>query len=102
MSKAATRSRHSLRFQNEAVKLAEELNSQAEAAKAFGIAIQTIHNWMLAEKENRLTANVKLTYAEIEYLIAAVNCLQEQKTYKSKVKAQELKKKLKVFITRMV
>lgn len=102
MSKVVTRSRHSLRFQNEAVRLAEELDSQAEAAKTFGIAIQTIHNWMLAEKENRLTANVKLTFAEIEYLIAAVTALQDKKTQKSKVKPQELKKKLKLFITRMV
>lgn len=53
MSKA-TRARYTLEFKHEAVRLVQGGQSLTATAKILGIAEQTLHNWIKADKEGRL------------------------------------------------
>ena len=46
----ATRARYTLEFKLEAVRLVKGGQSMAAAAKILGIAEQTLHNWVKADK----------------------------------------------------
>ena len=52
--KAEKRSRYTLEFKLEAVRLVKTGQSAAVTAKVLGIAEQTLHNWVKAEREGRL------------------------------------------------
>ncbi len=49
-----TRARYTLEFKLEAVRLVRGGQSAAATAKTLGIAEQTLHNWLKADKEGRL------------------------------------------------
>ncbi|MBL8352183.1 MAG: IS3 family transposase [Burkholderiaceae bacterium] len=51
----ATRARYTLEFKLEAVRLVKGGQSMAATAKILGIAEQTLHNWIKADKDGRLT-----------------------------------------------
>ena len=50
----ATRARYTLEFKLEAVRLVKGGQSMAATAKILGIAEQTLHNWIRADKDGRL------------------------------------------------
>jgi transposase len=50
----ATRARYTLEFKLEAVRLVKGGQSMAVTAKILGIAEQTLHNWIKADKQGRL------------------------------------------------
>ena len=50
-----TRARYTLEFKFEAVRLVKGGQSMAAKAKILGIAEQTLHNWVKADKVGRLT-----------------------------------------------
>ena len=49
-----TRARYTLEFKLEAVRLVRRGQSAAATAKILGIAEQTLHNWLKADREGRL------------------------------------------------
>ncbi len=49
-----TRARYTLEFKLEAVRLVRGGQSAAATAKILGIAEQTLHNWLKADREGRL------------------------------------------------
>ena len=49
-----TRARYTLEFKLEAVRLARTGQSIAATAKILGLAEQTLHNWIKAERQGRL------------------------------------------------
>lgn len=51
----ATRARYTLEFKLEAVRLVKGGQSAAATAKILAISEQTLHNWVQADKEGRLT-----------------------------------------------
>jgi transposase len=51
----ATRAKYTLEFKLEAVRLVKGGQSMAATAKILGIAEQTLHNWVRADKDGRLT-----------------------------------------------
>ena len=53
--KKATRAKYTLEFKLEAVRLVKGGQSMAATAKILGIAEQTLHNWIKADKDGRLT-----------------------------------------------
>lgn len=55
MTKKATRARYTLEYKLEAVRLVKGGQSMAATAKILGIAEQTLHNWIKADKDGRLT-----------------------------------------------
>ena len=50
----ATRARYTHEFKLEAVRLVKGGQSMAVTAKILGIAEQTLHNWIAADKQGRL------------------------------------------------
>ena len=50
----AKRAKYTLEFKLEAVRLVKSGQSMAATAKILGIAEQTLHNWIRADKEGRL------------------------------------------------
>jgi transposase len=50
----ATRARYTLEFKLEAVRLVKSGQSLTATAKILGIAEQTLHNWVKAEREGHL------------------------------------------------
>jgi transposase len=52
--KKATRAKYTLEFKLEAVRLVKGGQSMAATAKILGIAEQTLHNWIKADKDGRL------------------------------------------------
>lgn len=51
----AKRARYTLEFKLEAVRLVKGGQSAAATAKILGISEQTLHNWVKADREGRLT-----------------------------------------------
>jgi len=51
----AKRARYTLEFKLEAVRLVKGGQSAAATAKILGISEQTLHNWVKADKDGRLT-----------------------------------------------
>ena len=49
------RSRYTLEFKREAVRLVESGQSIAAAARSLGLAEQTLFNWVKAQREGRLS-----------------------------------------------
>jgi transposase len=49
-----TRAKYTLEFKLEAVRLAKTGQSIAATAKILGLAEQTLHNWIKAERQGRL------------------------------------------------
>lgn len=54
MTSKAKRARYTLEFKLEAVRLVEAGQSMAAVGATLGVADQTIHNWVKAEREGRL------------------------------------------------
>lgn len=50
----AKRAKYTLEFKLEAVRLVKSGQSMAATAKILGIAEQTLHNWVKADREGRL------------------------------------------------
>ncbi len=50
----SSRARYTLEFKLEAVRMVKGGQSQAAVSKTLGIADQTLHNWIKAEREGRL------------------------------------------------
>jgi transposase len=50
----ATRGRYTLEFKQEAVRLVESGQSQAEAARSLGVVEQTLGNWVKAHRAGTL------------------------------------------------
>ena len=50
----ATRARYTLEFKLQALRLVKAGQSMAATAKILGIAQQTLHNWMRADRDGRL------------------------------------------------
>lgn len=50
----ATRARYTLEFKLEAVRLVKNGQGMAATAQILGIAEQTLHNWIKADREGRL------------------------------------------------
>lgn len=50
------RADYTLEFKQEAVRLAQSAESVAAAARSLGIADQTLHNWVRADRAGKLTA----------------------------------------------
>jgi len=60
-----TRSRYTLEFKQEAVRLVEGGQSIAAAARTLGVVDQTLFNWVKAQRAGKLTgADSKLVSAE--------------------------------------
>ena len=81
MTKATTRARYTLEFEQEAVRLVEGGQSVAAAARTLGVVDQTLFNWVKAHRAGKLTgahSNVVSTeQMEISRLraeLARVNC----------------------------
>jgi transposase len=53
--KKTVRSRYTLEFKREAVRLVESGQSIAAAARSLGLAEQTLFNWVKAQREGRLS-----------------------------------------------
>ena len=53
--KAAPRARYTLEFKQEAVRLVENGQSIAGAARTLGVVDQTLFNWVKASRQGRLT-----------------------------------------------
>lgn len=51
----STRARYTLEFKLEAVRMVKSGQSLTAVAKILGIAEQTLHNWIKAERDGRLT-----------------------------------------------
>jgi transposase len=61
----ATRSRYTLEFKQEAVRLVEGGQSKAAVAKSLGLVEQTLFNWVKASREGKLSgAESKAVSAE--------------------------------------
>lgn len=58
------RSRYTLEFKLEAVRLTQKGQSIAAVAKTLGIAEQTLHNWMKAQGQGQLKEAGKVVSAE--------------------------------------
>ena len=59
------RARYTLEYKQEAVRLARSGQSIGSVARSLGISDQTVHNWVKAEAEGRLTtASVRPFSAE--------------------------------------
>lgn len=52
----ATRSRYTLEFKQEAVRLVEGGQSKASVAKSLGLVEQTVFNWVKASRAGQLSA----------------------------------------------
>jgi len=50
-----SRARYTLEFKLEAVRMVKGGQSLAAVSKILGIAAQTLHNWVKAERDNRLS-----------------------------------------------
>ena len=60
-----TRARYTLEFKQEAVRLVEGGQSIAAVARTLGVVEQTLHNWVKAHRQGRLSgADGKLVSAE--------------------------------------
>ena len=55
MTKATTRARYTLEFEQEAVRLVEGGQSIAAAARTLGVVDQTLFNWVKAHRAGKLT-----------------------------------------------
>ena len=55
MKSKATRAQYTLEFKLEAVRLVKTGQSIAAVAAALGIVDQTLHNWVKADREGKLT-----------------------------------------------
>lgn len=65
MKESLKRSRYTLEFKQEALRLIKAGQSQASVSALLGIANQTLSNWLKAEQRGRLTgANTQLVNAE--------------------------------------
>ena len=61
----STRARYTLEFKREAVRLVKGGQSLSATAKILGISDQTLHNWIKADREGRLSgAGAKPVSAE--------------------------------------
>ena len=52
------RARYTLEFKVEAVRLAQSGQSIAAVSRVLGIADQTLHNWLKAQEQGRLTDQI--------------------------------------------
>jgi transposase len=61
----AKRSKYTLEFKQEAVRLVESGQTIAAAARSLGLVDQTLHNWVRAERQGKLKgAEKKVVSAE--------------------------------------
>jgi transposase len=69
MTKRSTRARYTQEFKFEAVRLVEGGQSMAAAARALGVAEQTLFNWIKAHREGKLKgadSRVKVSAEQME------------------------------------